>query len=52
MVIARAYTKKDKVLKFEGHYHGAHDYALFSVQPSPRTGPAEKNLVPLVFPPP
>lgn len=28
--IARAYTKKDKILKFEGHYHGHHDYVLFS----------------------
>ncbi|QQG39493.1 MAG: aspartate aminotransferase family protein [Candidatus Aenigmatarchaeota archaeon] len=28
--IARAFTKKDKILKFEGHYHGAHDYVLFS----------------------
>jgi glutamate-1-semialdehyde 2,1-aminomutase len=37
--IARAFTKKDRVLKFEGHYHGAHDYALFSVEPSPHTAP-------------
>jgi len=28
--LARAYTKKNKVIKFEGHYHGAHDYLLFS----------------------
>lgn len=28
--VARAFTGKEKVLKFEGHYHGAHDYALFS----------------------
>ena len=31
--IARAKTKKEKILKFEGHYHGAHDYVLFSVEP-------------------
>lgn len=31
--MARAYTKKDKVLKFEGHYHGAHDYVLFATEP-------------------
>lgn len=31
--IARAYTGRDRVLKFEGHYHGAHDYLLFSVDP-------------------
>jgi len=29
--IARAYTGKDKIIKFEGHYHGHHDYVLFSV---------------------
>ncbi len=28
--IARGYTKKEKVIKFEGHYHGHHDYLLFS----------------------
>jgi glutamate-1-semialdehyde 2,1-aminomutase len=28
--IARAYTGKDVVLKFEGQYHGVHDYVLFS----------------------
>jgi len=31
--VARAYTKKVKVAKFEGHYHGAHDYAAVSVSP-------------------
>ncbi len=29
--VARAYTKKNKILKFEGHYHGHHDYLLFSL---------------------
>lgn len=29
--IARAATGKDKIIKFEGHYHGHHDYVLFSV---------------------
>jgi len=29
--IARAVTGKDKLLKFEGHYHGHHDYVLYSV---------------------
>lgn len=37
--IARAVTGKDKLLKFEGHYHGHHDYVLFSVDsPSPVSG--------------
>ena len=37
--IARAVTGKDKLVKFEGHYHGHHDYVLFSVDsPSPVSG--------------
>lgn len=31
--VARAYTKRVKIAKFEGHYHGAHDYAAVSVSP-------------------
>jgi glutamate-1-semialdehyde 2,1-aminomutase len=31
---ARAYTKRDKILKFEGCYHGSHDQLLVSVKPS------------------
>ncbi len=30
--IARAFTGRDKIVKFEGHYHGHHDYVLFSVE--------------------
>jgi glutamate-1-semialdehyde 2,1-aminomutase len=30
--ITRAYTGRDRILKFEGHYHGHHDYVLFSVE--------------------
>jgi glutamate-1-semialdehyde 2,1-aminomutase len=30
--LARAYTGKDKLLKFEGAYHGMHDHALMSAQ--------------------
>lgn len=28
--LARAATGKDKIIKFEGHYHGGHDYGLIS----------------------
>lgn len=28
--VARAYTGREKVLKFEGQYHGMHDYLLWS----------------------
>ena len=33
--IARAATGRDKILKFEGAYHGLHDTALVSVKPKP-----------------
>jgi glutamate-1-semialdehyde 2,1-aminomutase len=31
--IARAFTKRDKVLKFEGAWHGMHDYGLWGTVP-------------------
>lgn len=31
--VARAYTKREAIVKFEGMYHGAHDYLLFSTDP-------------------
>lgn len=33
MRVARAYTGRDRIVKFEGQYHGVHDYALISVGP-------------------
>lgn len=33
MRLARAFTGKPKILKFEGAYHGAHDYAQLSTTP-------------------
>ncbi|AWR96838.1 aminotransferase class III-fold pyridoxal phosphate-dependent enzyme [Acidianus sulfidivorans JP7] len=39
--IARAYTKRNKVIKFEGHYHGSHDQLLINVNPI-----IEKDRVP------
>jgi glutamate-1-semialdehyde 2,1-aminomutase len=33
MRVARAYTEREKIVKFEGQYHGVHDYALISVSP-------------------
>ncbi len=32
--LARAHTGRDKILKFEGAYHGHHDYAMMSTTPS------------------
>jgi len=34
MRLARAYRKKEKILKFEGGYHGMSDWALMSLWPS------------------
>jgi len=39
--VARAYRKRDKILKFEGGFHGVHDYSLMSVGPrEPKAFPA------------
>ena len=32
--VARSFRKRDKILKFEGGYHGTSDYAVVSVTPS------------------
>jgi glutamate-1-semialdehyde 2,1-aminomutase len=43
--LARAFTGKRNVAKFEGHYHGAVDRLLFSYAPDPRsTGPRESPV--------
>ncbi len=34
MRMARAFTGRDKILKFEGAYHGNHDYSNFASYPS------------------
>ena len=33
--LARAYTGRDKILKFEGHYHGSQDYMLANTSSTP-----------------
>ena len=39
--VARAFRHRDKIMKFEGGFHGTHDYALMSVSPrSPKAFPA------------
>jgi glutamate-1-semialdehyde 2,1-aminomutase len=37
MRLARAFTGREKIVKFEGQYHGVHDYALISVAPNDMT---------------
>ena len=42
MRLARAFTGRTKILKFEGHYHGWSDQAYISARPSlNEAGPAE-----------
>jgi glutamate-1-semialdehyde 2,1-aminomutase len=39
--VARAFSGRDKIMKFEGGFHGTHDYGLMSVSPrSPKAFPA------------
>lgn len=39
---ARAFTGKEKIVKFEGHFHGIHDYATWSFAPPlDQAGPAD-----------
>src|SRR5438874_10543820 len=39
--VARAFRGRDKIMKFEGGFHGAHDYGMMSVSPrSPKAFPA------------
>jgi glutamate-1-semialdehyde 2,1-aminomutase len=46
--LARAYTKRKKILKFEGCYHGSHDTLMVNVKPSlAKTGEGRvPNIVP------
>jgi len=45
MRLARAFTGRDKILKFEGHYHGWSDQAYISARPSlNEAGPAEEPV--------
>ncbi len=43
MRLARAYTGKDKILKFAGHFHGWHDYAVAG-QTAPWDVPASAGV--------
>jgi glutamate-1-semialdehyde 2,1-aminomutase len=46
MRLARAFTGRNKIVKFEGQYHGVHDYALISVAPDDMSelGDADKPV--------
>ncbi len=45
--LARGFTGRRKVAKFEGHYHGAVDRLLFSYGPKPESAGAAESPVPI-----
>ena len=47
--VARAYTGRDKIAKFEGAYHGTHDWALVSVAPDPALAGSRKKPKPVAW---
>jgi glutamate-1-semialdehyde 2,1-aminomutase len=47
--LARTYTGKRKILKFEGHFHGMHEHVVYSAHPPARRAEAPGQLLaPLV----
>ncbi len=45
--VARAYTGREKVIKFEGMYHGFHDYTLFSTYAPVESYGSRRSPVPI-----
>lgn len=45
--VARAYTGREKVLKFEGQYHGMYDYMLFSTYAHVKDYGSRRSPVPV-----
>ncbi len=46
---ARAFTGRPKIAKFEGAYHGTHDWVMVSVSPDPKTGGSRKRPKPVAW---
>src|SRR2546427_3058066 len=45
--LARAFAGRPKIAKFEGAYHGTHDWVLVSVAPDPKAAGSRKRPKPL-----
>jgi len=45
--VARAYTGRDKIIKFEGAYHGMYDYVLWSTYPPVETLGSRRSPIPV-----
>lgn len=48
--LARAYTGREKIMKFEGHYHGSHDYLLWSTNHVPVHGLEKPHMMSMGIP--
>ena len=46
---ARAFTGRSKIAKFEGAYHGTHDWVLVSVSPDPAKSGSRKRPKPVAY---
>src|SRR2546422_7116059 len=47
--VARAFTGRSKIAKFEGAYHGTHDWVLVSVSPDPADAGSRKRPRPVAW---
>ncbi len=45
--LARAYTGREVILKFEGNYHGFHDHTLWSTYAPPEAYGSRRNPIPV-----
>lgn len=45
--VARAYTGRDKIIKFEGQYHGMYDYVLWSTYPPAESLGSRRSPIPV-----
>lgn len=46
--IARAATGRRTIVKFEGHFHGLHDYVTYNIDTCPRLGASRENGLELI----
>jgi glutamate-1-semialdehyde 2,1-aminomutase len=47
--LARAFTGRPKIAKFEGAYHGTHDWVLVSVSPDPKAAGGRRRPKPVAW---
>jgi glutamate-1-semialdehyde 2,1-aminomutase len=47
--LARAFTGRQKLAKFEGAYHGTHDWVMVSVSPDPKTAGNRRRPKPVAY---